>query len=75
MQKALLKCNTGPDPQIKAWVSHCACVVETGLATQHWSGKSEGCMLLLGEIDCMPPPRKDLKVDAMRLNLRVFSKI
>ena len=33
----------GPDPQTKAWVGHCACVVETGLATQHWSGKSEGC--------------------------------
>ena len=32
----------GPDLQIKAWVSHCACVVEGDLATQHWSGKSEG---------------------------------
>ena len=31
------------DPQFEAWVGHCACVVETGLATKHWSGKSEGC--------------------------------
>ena len=31
------------DPQTKAWVGHCTCVVETGLATQHWSGKSENC--------------------------------
>ena len=31
---------TGLDPQIKPWVSRCACLVETGLATQHWSGKS-----------------------------------
>ena len=37
------KCYTGPHPQIEAWVGHCACVVETGLATQHWSGKLEGC--------------------------------
>ena len=36
-------CLAGADLQIKAWVDHCACVVETGLATQHWSGKSEGC--------------------------------
>ena len=34
---------TGLDPQTKAWVGHCTCVVETGLATQHWSAKSEGC--------------------------------
>ena len=27
--------HAGPDPQIKAWVGQCACVVETGLATQH----------------------------------------
>ena len=31
-------------PQTKVWVGHCACVVETGLATEHWSGKSEGCV-------------------------------
>ena len=29
--------------QIEGWVGHCACVMETGLATKHWSGKSEGC--------------------------------
>ena len=34
---------SGPDPQTKGWVDHYACVVETDLATQHWSGKSEGC--------------------------------
>ena len=34
---------TGLDPQTKAWVGHSVCVVETSLATQHWSGKSEGC--------------------------------
>ena len=34
---------SGPDLQIKVWVGHYACVVETGLATQHWSGKSEDC--------------------------------
>ena len=33
---------TGPDLQIQAWLDHYACVVETGLATRHWSGKSEG---------------------------------
>ena len=33
---------SGPYPQTKCWVGHCACVVETNLATQHWSGKSEG---------------------------------
>ena len=33
------------DPQTKGWAGHCACVVETDLATQHWSGKSEGCVL------------------------------
>ena len=31
------------DLQIKAWVGHYACVAETGLATQYWSDKSEGC--------------------------------
>ena len=35
--------ETGPDPQTESWVGHCAFVLETGLATQHWSGKSEGC--------------------------------
>ena len=34
----------GPDLQIKAWMGHCACVVNTDLDAQHyWSGKSEGC--------------------------------
>ena len=51
----------GLDPQVKAWLGHCACVVETDLAIhmQHWSGKSEGyvfniasmgSMQLLGEL-------------------------
>ena len=41
---ALWHKNPGPDLQIKAWVGHCvACGVETGLATQHWSCKSEDC--------------------------------
>ena len=31
------------DPQIKARVGHCVCMAETGLAAQHWLGKSEGC--------------------------------
>ena len=35
---------SGPDPHTKGWVDHYACVVETDLATQHWSGKSEGCV-------------------------------
>ena len=35
---------TGLDPQIKAWVGHCACMVEAGLATKPCqSGKSEVC--------------------------------
>ena len=46
---------SGPNLQVKAWVGHCACVVETGLATQYWSGKSEGCMILLGWVGGMPP--------------------
>ena len=33
---------SGRDPQTKAWVGHCACMAEIDLATQHWSGKSEG---------------------------------
>ena len=32
--------DTGPHLQIKAWA-----VVETGLATQYWTGKSEGFAL------------------------------
>ena len=40
--KSLIKTTTisKPNPQIKAWVGDCRCIVETGLATQHWSGKS-----------------------------------
>ena len=34
---------SGPNLQIKALVVHCACGVETGSATQHWSDKSDGC--------------------------------
>ena len=34
--------NAVPDVQNKGWVGHCACVVEVGFATQHWSGKLEG---------------------------------
>ena len=37
-------CISGLDPQTKVWVGHCVCVLETGLATEHWSGKSEGCV-------------------------------
>ena len=33
---------SGPDPQTKGCVDHYACVVETDLAKQRWSGKSEG---------------------------------
>ena len=40
---SLTSVYTGLDPQTKALVGHCACVVETGLATQCWSAKSEGC--------------------------------
>ena len=36
----------GPDPRTKAWVGNCVCVMETGLATNHWSGKSEGYICL-----------------------------
>ena len=32
--------DTGPYLQIKGWA-----VVETGLTTQYWTGKSEGCAL------------------------------
>ena len=33
---------SGPDLQTKGQMDHYVCVVETDLATQHWSGKSEG---------------------------------
>ena len=32
---------SGSDLRNKGCVGHCAYVVEAGLATQHWSGKSE----------------------------------
>ena len=67
----------GPDLQNKGWVGHYACVVEVGLAMQHWSGKLKGVlstasmsMLLLGDLG--DAPQKILKLLALRLNLRAF---
>ena len=57
-------------------------LVETGLATKHWSDKSEGFTwhhqheehAIARGFEGMPP-RKKLKLHALRLNLRAFSRI
>ena len=55
---------TGPDLQTKAWVGHCACVVETGLTTYSIAQANQKAvvsiasmqnMLLLGGFGGMPP--------------------
>ena len=35
--------SAGLDPQTKTWVGYYTCVVETSVATHHWSGRSVGC--------------------------------
>ena len=50
-------------------MGHCACVVETDLATQHLSGKSEGCAKHIASMQSTlllwglgAPPQKTFKI-------------
>ena len=70
---------TGPHPQTKAWVGHCSFVVETALATQHWSGKSEGCAYIrqraehvIARVLRVCSKEKFLKLHTLRLHLKTF---
>ena len=63
---------SGRDPQTKGWVDHYACVVETDLATQHWSGKSEVEKLCLVYPACRAYVTWPAKIDHVSAKNRRF---